>query len=66
MSALKDDDMTEDKVMRDIVKIDQQRHRRDFEFIGVFTSHATPWGPGGLSRECVLRIRILMRVVKGD
>ena len=24
----------------------------------------TPWGPGGLSRECVLRIP--MRVVKGD
>ena len=23
-----------------------------------------PWGPGGLSRECVLRIP--MRVVKGD
>ena len=35
MSALKDNDMTEDKVIRDIVKIDQQRHRREFEFIGV-------------------------------
>ena len=24
----------------------------------------SPWGPGGLSRECILRIP--MRVVKGD
>ena len=28
----------------------------------LFKQH--PWGPGGLSRECVLRIP--MRVVKGD
>ena len=30
----------------------------------VFWTVAPPWGPGGLSRECVLRIP--MRVVKGD
>ena len=29
-----------------------------------FAEHIPPWGPGGLSRECVLRIP--MRVVKGD
>ena len=33
--------------------------------IGVHrTAPNSPWGPGGLSRECVLRIP--MRVVKGD
>ena len=33
--------------------------------LGVFApKYIPPWGPGGLSRECVLRIP--MRVVKGD
>ena len=36
-------------------------HDSDVEDI---TFHFPPWGPGGLSRECVLRIP--MRVVKGD
>ena len=35
------------------------------QLISSFINDAIPpWGPGGLSRECVLRIP--MRVVKGD
>ena len=34
------------------------------ERIQIRLDPAPPWGPGGLSRECVLRIP--MRVVKGD
>ena len=33
-------------------------------FMHLFCCGYPPWGPGGLSRECVLRIP--MRVVKGD
>ena len=30
----------------------------------VIVNYVPPWGPGGLSRECILRIP--MRAVKGD
>ena len=39
-------------------------NKNSYNFENILDACTPPWEPGGLSRECVLRIP--MRVVKGD
>ena len=55
LQALQNKNM-ENPILQEIIHI--------LSYLKEVGSQIPPWGPGGLSRECVLRIP--MRVVKGD